>query len=301
MKTKEIIFLKPDQLITHPRNMRKFYPTDQVREMADSILANNGVLQPLIIIKGKNGKNLVVDGNLRLAGGQLLKDKCPPLECKVVAMAEADQMLAMISANQVRYDVDPVSEALHYKALRDQGLSVAEISRRTGVYYIRIQNRIILADLEEPIQTMIVNGKLPCSPLVAAAMLKLSRADRLSLAKKIAANPNTKIKTILNACENLAKGKATKKLKRPAVQLAGVENESGCVGMKAMRRAANQTCRVCNQLERVHDRSPGWSVVAHAADDTCSSCDLKDMRNICEGCPVVELLRNLGNRKGGGK
>ena len=120
MRTKEIIFLNCDQLIPHPQNMRKYFPDDQVREMADSILAHDGVIEPLVVTKGKNGKYGVVDGNMRLAGARLLGDKCPALECKVVDIAAADQLLAMVSANKVRYDVDPVSEALHFRALQDQ-------------------------------------------------------------------------------------------------------------------------------------------------------------------------------------
>jgi ParB/RepB/Spo0J family partition protein len=301
MHTKEILLLKPGQLLTHPRNMRKFYPEDQVREMADSIRANSGVIEPLIVTKGKDGKYLVVDGNMRLAGARLLGADCPALECKVMKLAEIGQLTAMVSANQVRYNVDPVSESLHYKALQDQGLTVREISKRTGVYEARIINRAILARLEEPIQKMIVNGKFPSSHLVAGALLKLTPAVRLRLVKKIAANPNTKCETIITACEKLAAGK-TEKLKRPAVQLSKIEDLAGTLRMKDLRQAAAKACQVCNQLELVPGQAPAWSMVAHAADDTCASCNLKDMRTICEGCPAVELLRKLKaakERKGG--
>lgn len=294
-----IINLRPDQLITHPRNMRKFYPADQVQEMADSIRAHSGVIEPLIITKGSAGKYLVVDGNMRLAGARLLADDCPPLECKIVSMTEASQLLAMVTTNQVRYDVDPVSEALHYKALRDkEGLTIREISKRTGVYEARIINRIILAELEEPIQQLIADKKLPSNHLVAQALLKLEADMRMHLVKKIAANPGTSIKTIIKACENLAAGKAAKKLKRPAVQTAGVEDKQGRIRAKELRLAFTKVCRSCNQLEDELGQGLAWPVVAHAADETCSRCDLKEMRTICESCPAVELLRNLkgGNR-----
>lgn len=293
--TKLLITLNPGNLITHPRNMRKFYPADQVREMADSILASSGVLEPLIVTKEKNGKYLVVDGNMRLAGARLLGDKCPPLECKEVQQSEAEQLLAMITANQVRYDVDPVREALHYKALQDEGLSIRDISKRTGVYEARITNRILLAKLEQPIQQFIIDGKLPCSHLVATELLKLPPKTRIRLATRAANNPNMKIQTIIKACQNLASGGQKKKLKRPAVQLAGIEDQEGQVTAKELRMAVARACKACNQfdVELMHGRAPAWSMVAHAADDTCSSCDLKEMQNICKTCPVVEMLRNL--------
>jgi len=298
MKTIEILNLKVSDLKPHPKNSRRYFNENDVREMANSILANGGVIEPIVVTGNGNGKYLVVDGNMRLAGARLLGSDCPDLECKVVDMAEAEQLLAMVTANQVRYDVDPVSEALHYKALQDRGLSVRDISKRTGVYEARIYNRIILAELEEPIQKMIACGKLPSSPPVAKALLKLTPDVRLRLAKKIAANPNTKIQTIIKACEKLAGGKDHVRLKRPAVELSKIENESGAVKIKDLREAAAKTCKVCNQTEADYGREFSWSIVAHAADETCSGCNLKDMRTICEGCPVVELLRNLKNRKG---
>ena len=51
MTEKTLLMLKPAKLLTHPKNMRRFYPADQVREMANSILACKGVLQPLIIVE----------------------------------------------------------------------------------------------------------------------------------------------------------------------------------------------------------------------------------------------------------
>ena len=302
IKSQTLLRLRPDQLLQHPRNMRKFYPETQVREMADSILAQGGVLEPLLVVKDKAGKGkyLVVDGNMRLAGARVLGARCPALDCKVVTMAEVNQLLAMVSANQVRYDVDPVSEALHYQALRDQGLSIRDISKRTGVYEARIINRIVLAQLEPEIQTLIADGKLPSSHLVASALLRLTAGVRLRLVKKLAANPNTKIETILRACENLAQGK-NEKLKRPAVQLSQIQDLKGVVKTKALRRAASSTCRFCSQWEPEPGREPAWSVVAHAADSTCAGCDLREMRTICESCPAVELLRNLRSAGKGGR
>ncbi|MDD5644008.1 MAG: hypothetical protein PHO00_00985 [bacterium] len=39
-----------------------------------------------------------------------------------------------------------------------------------------------------------------------------------------------------------------------------------------------------------------WSMIVHAADDTCDSCDLKGIQNICTLCPVVLFLKSLLKR-----
>lgn len=292
---KTFLLLKPGQLLTHPRNMRRFYPSDQVREMANSIAAGKGVLEPLIITKDKGDKWIVVDGNMRLAGARLLGNQCPPLECKIVDQTEADQLVAMVIANQVRYSIDPVSEALHYKALSDEGLTVREISKRTGVYEIKIHNRKILAELDEPIQKLIIEEKLPADPRVARALLSLTPAVRVKLATRLAQNPNIKISTILVACERLSADRLpTKKLKRPAVELSGAL-KGGSTDIKEIRSAAQKVCHSCNQYEGQlrQGQEPAWSMVVHAADDTCGGCSLRDMQKICGSCPAVELLRKV--------
>lgn len=305
MSKKELLKLNPEQLLTHPRNMRRFYPAEQVREMANSIIAAKGVIEPLIVAKESNkNKWLVIDGNMRLAGARLLGEKCPSLDCKVVDQNEANQLLSMVITNQIRYEVDPVSEGLHYKALKSEGLSIRDISKRTGVYEARITHRIILADLDEPIQKLIADGKLPASPIVAHALLKLKPDMRVRLAIRLSENPNTKISTIEKACDRLLEDKTPKKkLKRPAVELSGALENKGATNGKSLRRAAKKVCEKCNQVEGklCESSEPAWSMVVHAADENCGSCDLKDMQRICTMCPSVTLLKNLITMKGDGK
>lgn len=290
---KELLQLKPKQLLTHSCNMRRFYPAAHVREMANSILAAKGVIEPLIVTKGSNGKWVVIDGHMRLAGARILGEKCPSLDCKVVDQNKANQLLSMAIANQIRYSVDPVSEALHYKVLKNEGLSIRQISKRTGIYEARIWNRIILADLDEPIQNLIVNGKLPASAVAARSLLKLKPDLRVKLAVRLSENPNTKISTIEKACDRLLEDKnPKKKLKRPAVELSGTLHKKGAIGPN-IRQAVKKICKKCNQVKLCKGEEPAWSMVVHAADDVCNNCELKDIQRICTLCPAVALLKNL--------
>ena len=299
---KELLKLKPDQLLTHPRNMRRFYPVEQVREMANSIIAAKGVIEPLIVTKeAKGNKWFVIDGNMRLAGARLLEKESPYLDCKIVDDTEAEQLLSMVIANQVRYEIDPVSEGLHYKALQAEGLSVRDISKRTGVYEIRIASRKILADLDEPIQKLIAAGKFPADVRVARALLALTPAVRVKLVTHLSENQNIKIKTILTACERLMVEKnPANKLKNPAIELsAAMRSNIKTVSGKIIRSAARKMCEKCNQVEGKLNEGgePAWSMVVHEMDQTCKSCELKEMRGICTLCPAVVFLRNIINLK----
>lgn len=297
---KSLILLKLKNILTHPRNMRRFYPADKVREMANSIEAGGGVLNPLIVVhegKKHGHRYLVVDGNLRLAAGRLLGDKCPPLECKVVEQREAEQLLSMVVANQVRYDVDPVSEGLHYKALQAEGMSVRDISKRTGVYEARITKRRILADLPEAVQKLVAEGRLPADDKAARALLVLPEKRAVKLAERLARNPNVKISTIISAAERLAHGNGNgRSAKNPASELSGARaTQRKPVRHHELRDAVGAVCQACNQYEGKLRQTPepAWASVVHAADATCGACPLKEMHSVCAACPVVSLLKKL--------
>lgn len=298
MTTKSLLMLKPAKLLTHPRNMRRFYPSADVQEMANSIQAVKGVLQPLIIVEANEPhKYFVVDGNMRLAGARLLDGECPPLKCEVVDKDQAEQLLTMTIANTVRYDVDPVSEGLHYRALQKEDLSVRDISKMTGVYERRITERLALAELPAPIQKLIVEGKLPHSYFVAKALRALPEEKAVKLAERLSRNPNLKIKTIIAAAAKIAeKADPAKALKRPAAELSGaLESGKKSASRAELRLAASKVCQSCNQYEgKLRETAePAWAAVVHAADKTCGTCPLKDVKNICAACPSVQLLKAL--------
>lgn len=298
MKISKLIHVECGDLIIHPKNIRKHYPHSDVTEMSASILATDGVLEPLIVVPDPtpgSKKYLVVDGNMRLMGARLLGNKCPPLECKVVHQGEAEQFLSMAVANQVRYEIDPVSEGIHYKMMENEGLTVRAISKKTGIYEARISNRRVLADLDRPIQKLIIEKRFPSSSDAARALLKLPSDVRIKLAERLAQNPNLKISTVIFACEKMLQA-VTVPLERPAVQISGALNgETHKTTADDLRNAARKTCEKCNQYTaRLRENpEPAWSMVVHAADETCNQCNLKDIAGVCSSCPSVELLKNL--------
>lgn len=214
----------------------------------------------------------------------------------MVKKNEAEQALAMITANNIRYDVDPVSEALHYQSLKKTGMSVRDISKATGVYEVRIHNRLALVDLGPEIQQLIVDKQLPGDHRAAAALMELAPKLRLKVAKRFASNPNTTIKTVLKACENLSgKEKPKKKLKHPATEIvfgsaAEMKGKAGDI-----RKAMQKTCIACTNYDAIQGKAqePAWALVVHAANDTCNGCSLKEIQKMCGQCPAVALLRKL--------
>lgn len=193
-----LFFCPPDGLRIHPDNMRRFYPPEQVREMANSIKANGGVLQALLVIPDPDwaGGYLVVDGNMRLMGARELGADCPPLKCEVIEADRARQLLIMATTSAVHYPKDPISEALHYKRLIGEGFTRRDIARQMGVVESTIVSRLKLLELDEPIQRFVANGKLPKDQLLTDALLTIPDGKvRVTLAERLAADPKTTTKS----------------------------------------------------------------------------------------------------------
>lgn len=311
-KPKSLVFLSQSQLLTHPRNMRRFYSAAEVQEMADSIKAATGVVQAMLVVPAEEPDTYyVVDGNMRLAGARTIGDACPLLKCEIVDQSTAEQMLTMVVANKFRYDPDPISEALHYRNLQGEGLTLKAIADATGVHYVNITNRLKLLELDEPIQKLIAEGKLPMDRRVAEALLSLPSPEaRIKLASRLA-HPGIRIRTIVDACARLSaelQSATSKRVRRgqptkPQTPMLAHANLNGSTpapearqSFAALRESANAMCAQCDikttTLKDQHPE-PAWALVAHTAGEICRDCSLRDLESVCRDCPGVILLRRL--------
>jgi ParB/RepB/Spo0J family partition protein len=293
----QTVLLDISQLKHHPRNMRRFYPIDEVRQMGESIHANGGLIQPMLVVpperQPKDGEPdcfYVVDGNMRLAAGRFLGAQCPPLAAMIVEAGAAEQRLMMITANTLRFDVDPVSEGLHYRSLmRDDGLTTGQICDRTGANTKRVYDRLKLTELDAPIQTLVAHHKLSHDYRVAVALLGIpDAAARVKLAEKLAEQKAT-IPAILAACTRLcetlanpksrisAQGRSARRGRaspRPDPRLAPDQIGGGTDrGQTPMLALARQRARSGDLPP--DSRHTSWPGMRAAARQMCDACDIK--------------------------
>ncbi len=319
-----LIQLRPAQLRSHPNNIRRYYPQAGIEELAHSIKAHGGLIQPLVVMPAPNepGIYLVIVGNRRYRAGVLLGDECPPLDAKVETdVAAVEQLLMMVSENLIREAPDPISEALHYLLLvRQEGMSISEIAHRTGVSHVRVSSRLWLIELDQEIQQLVAEGRLPCDPRTANALMSVADRDtRIKLARRFAED-GVNIKAIVATCQRVVEklgarqDAPVRRLGRPAIAPTAtatpatpmVANATAKLGARrrgsaptawpAVRTAAQVMCRECDvytdQLRNSH-AEPAWQVITHAASATCNACDLREFEKICAACPGVQLLKNI--------
>jgi ParB family chromosome partitioning protein len=163
---------------------RKFFSEDKLAELAASI-KEHGVVQPIVVRPGGDGSYELVAGERRWRACRKLGIKRIPAVVKDVSEREMAE-IALIE-NIQREDLNPVEEAVAYKALIEEyGLTQEDLSSRVGKSRPFIANTIRLLNLPAEILDMVRENRLSAGH--ARALLGLnSKMDQIELAKQIAA------------------------------------------------------------------------------------------------------------------
>ncbi len=150
--------LSVDLLDPNPEQPRHHFHEEQLRELADSI-KHNGVIQPIIVTPGSNGRYMVIAGERRWRATMLAGyDQIPA----VVRKVEKGQMLSLaLLENIQRQELNPIEEALAYsKLLSDNNFTHEALASRLGKSRVTITNTVRLLRLPSMIKNMIQDGKL---------------------------------------------------------------------------------------------------------------------------------------------
>lgn len=162
-----IIMLSTADILTSSLNPRKKFDEDVIAELAEGI-AENGLLQNLVVRPDKNGFYTLVAGERRFRAIRLLEsqgrwnEKFP---CKVLENADDGTHLAVaLLENLGRVDVSPLEEADAFNQLHMLDAtkwSTANIAARIGKTQRYVQNRIAIATKLAPAAKLLMqHGKI---------------------------------------------------------------------------------------------------------------------------------------------
>lgn len=174
--------LAVDQIYVNPDQPRKIFEEEELEELSSSI-REFGVIQPLLVTKGEDGKYLLIAGERRLRASKMAGLLRVP-----VVIREADEKeVALISIieNVQRENLSYMEEALAYRRLTEEfGLTQAEIARKVGKKQSTISNKIRLLMLPEEDQLMLAEYQL--TERHARALLRIEEDEvRRSMIRKI--------------------------------------------------------------------------------------------------------------------
>ena len=176
-----VLDLAIDQIDSNPYQTRSRISKEELQELADSITAN-GVIQPIVVRPGKDGRYFLITGSRRTEASKLAgKTKIPAL-VRHVSDQQAAEMT--IVENLQRQDLNCYEQAKAFARLSQEfGLTQEQIGQRTGCDRSTVSNYMRLLKLPEAVQTMLYQGLLDFSQ--ARALLTIGHPDHvIKLAKE---------------------------------------------------------------------------------------------------------------------
>jgi ParB family transcriptional regulator, chromosome partitioning protein len=169
----EVLDLPLDRIDVNPHQTRSF--TDEeiksLEELRDSVKAQ-GVIQPVTVRPGKEGRYFLITGERRLRASKMAGKATIPAIVRIVSEQQAAEMTVI--ENLQRRDLNCVDLARAYIMLSQEfGLTQEQIGARVGVSRESVSNYMRLSKLPEPVQIYLQAGKLEFSH----ARLLLNLAD----------------------------------------------------------------------------------------------------------------------------
>lgn len=182
---------------------------ESIQSLAKSI-KSQGLMQPVLVRKEKNGKFNIIAGERRWRASQLAGLKEIPVVIKDVDDSTA---LAMaLVENLQREDLNSIEEAKGVdKLINSFGLTHAQAADSLGKSRASITNLLRLLNCEEEVQNLLLTGQLEQGH--ARALLSLNKEDQISMANQIVTS-NMTVRQIENEVKNyLGKKLKSKKIK----------------------------------------------------------------------------------------
>ncbi|HVY33366.1 MAG TPA: ParB/RepB/Spo0J family partition protein [Caulobacteraceae bacterium] len=174
--------LVPIELLhPNPDQPRKTFGETELEELAQSIRAR-GVIQPLLArpSPGRPGEYEIVAGERRWRAAQRagLRD----LPAVIRALDDSEVLQIAIVENVQRADLNPVEEALAYRALIDQyGHTQDEVAEAVGKSRSHVANTMRLLGLPGEVQGHVLHGRLTAGHARALA----TTTDPAGLAQRV--------------------------------------------------------------------------------------------------------------------
>jgi ParB family chromosome partitioning protein len=135
-------FIDVDQVRPSQEQMRKQFPAESLRELADSI-RQHGVLQPILVRRLADGYELIA-GERRWRAARLAGIERIPAIVRRETQSEDSLLLGLIE-NLQREDLDPIEEARGIKRLIEQfNLTHEEAAGRLGKHRVAVTQALRL-------------------------------------------------------------------------------------------------------------------------------------------------------------
>jgi ParB family chromosome partitioning protein len=170
-----------EKIDRNPFQTRKGFDEEKLKELAASIAAT-GVVQPIIVRAGADGRYTLITGERRWLASQLVGKSTIPAVVREVSDVQAMEMT--IVENLQRADLNPMEQAHAYERLsREFKLTQEQMAERTGKDRASVANFLRLLKLPEDVQLHVESGELTFGH--ARALLALPSEQISKIAWKV--------------------------------------------------------------------------------------------------------------------
>jgi len=150
-----------DQIDLNPYQTRRKFEPEALRELSESI-AVQGVLQPIVVRPGDDGRFILILGERRLRASARLGNATIPAIVKRVSNQQAAEMTLV--ENLQRQDLNCMEQAEAFSNLsKNFKMTQEDIGKRAGVSREQVSNYMRLLSLPEGVIGALQTGKLTYS------------------------------------------------------------------------------------------------------------------------------------------
>ncbi|HMD17797.1 MAG TPA: ParB/RepB/Spo0J family partition protein [Terriglobales bacterium] len=156
-----VFHLAMDQIDHNPHQTRREFDQGALQELADSIAAQ-GVVQPIVVRPGKEGRFTLILGERRMRASERLGNATIPAIVKRVSEQQAAEMTLV--ENLQREDLNCMEQAEAFSNLSTEfKLTQEQIGARAGVSREKVSNFMRLLSLPEGVIGALQKGRLTYS------------------------------------------------------------------------------------------------------------------------------------------
>lgn len=204
-------------------NDRTTFDPAALRDLAESIRATSGVVQPVTLRRMPDGRYQLIAGERRTRASMLLwaDDELFAQFCALFALefsnpfttiraivrelSDSESAVVMLSENTGRKDLDPIDEARAYaRRMQDYGWDEKTCADRAGVNIQIIRNRLALLSLRTDIQFLVRSGNLTVGYAQIIAESNLDNNRQLIALKRLNECPAPSPSWLRKTCAELA-------------------------------------------------------------------------------------------------
>jgi ParB/RepB/Spo0J family partition protein len=281
----------------NPKQPRQVFDEAELLQLAASI-KEHGVIQPLILCPpNAAGVYVLIAGERRWRAAQLAELETVPAIVRTIS-TEDDQLVLAVIENVNREDMSPVEEGDAYLQLKNMGWSNTKIAAAVGVNDVRVGHCFNCASLPAATRALIQRSELYTSNKFIAVLKEIADGEPDAcddLATELArACPTLKaaIKSAEGVLAYLRNIKsATKENKTHKIPIFEIASETAKLDLDDNDTQAPPQWDLLLQAGFV----PPWNMVAQAARNICSNCELRDIASsvMCSACTAAQMLVSL--------